>query len=765
MNTKKSAYLKLFCKPVSGSMTQVPADNVRQGRFRPIAAGVFCFVACYSWAAHPEDAATTGGTTSHDASAQPRNAFAETLRPKAKRPTVFQNQPYNPIKHQDDQGQIPEIEMFVGESRLFPAPGVARIAVGNGQLMTAAALDNKEIIIFANGVGTSSLFVWNEDGRYQRVKVNIVPGDTTRIAREVAAFLTTIPHTKASIVGDKVIVEGDNLSDADLTKIEQLEKRYPQIVNFTNRLGWEPMVMMDVKVVEFPVDQLRDIGMKWSTAGGAAIGGVWRPIKYGNDGPFQVNIPAAGGVLPITTPGSTDSSPLPASLNILGAFNLGLNAQLNLLAQNGKASILAEPQLAARSGSKASFLAGGEFPYSVSSVNGVTIIFKPYGIKLDIQPKVDRNGVIRATIDSEVSKIDPSISTVSGPALLTRKTNTEFNVKSGETMVLSGLIQVDSSTNIDKVPLLGEIPVLGALFRSKRFQNKETELVVFVTPTVVDSKSPDLVDRVERVNERLQQELGRPPYLTNPLQPGHDPAKPNAIPVQPAAAKTAPQVIPPQVVSSANLVPATRNPLHPQQPMTAGGSTLRVKREGLVLRAEPDVKSAALLQLGYGAVVQLGAVDVQPPGIGHWRNVVVGAINGWVLSEWVEPSHLQATIQSNERGAAARPDQQGRQLTVGRETKGGGAVIAGVQQVTPAVAVAKDASGSGDAKRYRVTVERLALRVTPDVNAPVIQRLPAGQVVEALPQPPKGYWVAVEIDGVRGWTAAQWLHPLTSSAN
>ena len=93
----------------------------------------------------------------------------------------------------------------------------------------------------------------------------------------------------------------------------------------------------------------------------------------------------------------------PIQLQGLSALNAGINGRLNLLAQSGKASVLAEPQLSARNGSKASFLAGGEYPYSVSTINGPTVIFKPYGIKLDITPRVDRNDVVRAIIESEVS--------------------------------------------------------------------------------------------------------------------------------------------------------------------------------------------------------------------------------------------------------------------------------------------------------------------------------------------------------------------------
>ena len=417
----------------------------------------------------------------------------------------------------DDNGPVAELEMMVGESRVFPAPGVARIAVGSGQLLTASALDEREVILFANGIGSTTLFVWTADGRRQRLKVNIAAGDVGRVAREVAAFLAPIRNARATVVGDKVIVEGEELSDAERDKIAELARRYPQIVNFTNPVGWEQMVQMDVKVVEFPVSELREMGLKWNAVGGAAIGAIWAPLSRGDTTGKMINIP---GEVPIT--GTEGAAIATSSLMTASALNLGLSARLNLLQQNGTAAILAEPQLAARSGYKASFLAGGEFPYSVATVNGANVMFKPYGIKLDVEPRVGRNGVVRAVIEAEVSSIDPSVSSASGPALLTRKTRTEFNVRSGETMVLSGLIQRNSSTDIDKVPVLGDIPLLGQLFRSRRFQNKETELVVFVTPSIVDASTPELRERVHRANKRLGQDLDPAPHLSRPLQPGRD---------------------------------------------------------------------------------------------------------------------------------------------------------------------------------------------------------------------------------------------------
>ena len=326
---------------------------------------------------------------------------------------------------------------------------------------------------------------------------------------------------KTALIGDKVVVEGEGLSDSDLAKIGKMAETYPQILNLTNRLGLEKMVMLDVKVVEFPVNELSEIGLKWGTTGGAAVGGIWSPANRHGDG-YQIGVPNSP---PISSADGSTTVILPSGLNVLSAINMGLSAQLNLMQQNGRLTILAEPQLMARNGSAAKFLAGGEIPFVVSSLAGQTVIYKDYGIKLDIEPKVDRDGVIRASVDSEVTAIDASITTAGGPAFTKRKTKTEFNLKSGETMVLSGLISRKTSATIDKVPGLGDIPVLGALFRSKRFQNDETELVVFVTPSLVDSNSPGLADRVQRTMERLERVGGPPPHIGEPLQPGRNPAQ------------------------------------------------------------------------------------------------------------------------------------------------------------------------------------------------------------------------------------------------
>lgn len=582
-------------------------------------------------------------TPTPEPAGQAQPGFAEQLRPtrgKAGR-TALHNRPYEPVKSGPGDADVAELVMFVGESRVFPAPGVGRIAVGNGAILTAAALDGKEVILFANGAGTSSLFIWNQDGRHQRVKINIVPGDTSRIAREISAFLASVPAARTAVIGDKVIVEGEGLSNIDLERIAMLSERYPQIVNFTNRQGLERMVMIDVKVVEFPVSEFRELGLRWNAVGGSAIGAIWSPFHRRSGSGYQINVQQPDAGLPPIAPNDGLGAVPPRGLNILSLVNLGLNATLNALAQQGKTVILAEPQLSARNGAKASFLAGGEYPYVVSNNNGTTVLFKPYGVRLEIEPRVDREGNIRAAIHTEVSSIDHSVATLAGPGLLSNQTSTEFDLRSGETIVLSGMLQRLSADAVDKVPFLGDIPILGALFRSKRYQNRETELVFFVTPTIIGPQSAGVVDRIERTHERLNQRLGPAPYLSDPLQPASDPARLDdaaSAGTEPAPPEPAAEALPapvPPATGPAPEVPASREAA---AAAPEASPLLRVVRDGAVLRELPSGEARVLTRLPAGAVVALRDALGLASSLRAWRPVRVGELVGWVASADVAPA-------------------------------------------------------------------------------------------------------------------------------
>lgn len=405
------------------------------------------------------------------------------------------------------QAPFADIEMFVGETRIFPAPDVARIAVGNSQVVHAAAADEREVVVFARAPGDVSLVIWAHDGSSRSLHIRVVDNQLRQTQDELAAFVARIPNVQGTIVGEKLIIEGRDLSDADHARITELAQRYPQIIDFTDQVGWDRMVLFDVQVVELPRTSMRDLGVRWETAsqGGLSLGLAW-------------DAGVAPGILSRPGDGGLDAAfPLRGAAGYVG-INALWPARIHAMAQRGEAVLLAQPQLMARSGSTASFLAGGELPYTHVDANGhASTIFKPYGVTLEVAPRIDRAGSVRATIDVEVSAVDPTVNTSSGPALRTRRTRTEFNLRSGQTLVLSGFLSRERVSEEDRVPVLGSLPVLGALFRARREEHKDVELAIFVTPVVVASDHPQLRERAERSRSILQEAFPEAPVFHQPV--------------------------------------------------------------------------------------------------------------------------------------------------------------------------------------------------------------------------------------------------------
>jgi len=252
------------------------------------------------------------------------------------------------------------------------------------------------------------------------------------------------------------------------------------------RVRMDRMVRMRVRMVEFRKSALGRLGIDWadSTAGpgfaaaGDAIGNnLFRPASEGF------------GNLPNTV------QPFSTYFGIAS----NITSRINFLASNGDATTLAEPVLTASNGGTASFLAGGEVPYPSVGANGQTVVqFKEYGIKLDVAPRIDSAGNVRTVVQTEISQLDPAVSIQGAPGLLTRRAQTEVNVRSGETIVISGLLSSESSSDVDRVPGIGRLPIIGAFFRSTNRRDTVTELVIFVTPEVIDPADELLQAREQR---------------------------------------------------------------------------------------------------------------------------------------------------------------------------------------------------------------------------------------------------------------------------
>lgn len=400
-----------------------------------------------------------------------------------------------------------QIMMQIGDIKVIPIEGIARVAVGDSKVVNAMTDDDKEVIVFGRSQGRTTLEVWDTRGGRQSFIVSVGSATERQLQEDIRRMLSRIPNVKAVIVGEKIIVEGDRLTDADRERVSKLVSHYPQIVDMTSQVGWDEMVMLDVQILELPRNFMSEVGVKWS---GVSQGGFNLGLAY--DG-------SSGGIA--QRPGESIIG-VAMSRNLMGyaGVNALLSSSIHAMATEGNAVVLAQPQLMARSGATAEFLAGGEVPYSVVDANGnAQTIFKPYGVSLWITPRIEKNGTIRSKINVEVSSVDNSMNLNGGPALKTRRTSTEFNVRSGETLVLSGFISRDQVGGMDKIPGAGDMPIIGELFKSRRFQNNETELVIFVRPMVVSSDNPQLQARVNRSKAIITSSFEQTPQINVEVRP------------------------------------------------------------------------------------------------------------------------------------------------------------------------------------------------------------------------------------------------------
>ncbi|MFT0548093.1 type II and III secretion system protein family protein [Allopusillimonas ginsengisoli] len=406
------------------------------------------------------------------------------------------------------------LTMQVGEVKVLALPDAARVAVGDGHVVHAVATDDKEVIVFARNEGSSVVQIWSADGRRREYRVEIAPEGARQAQRELQTLLARIPGARTSVMGDKLLVEGDLLSDEDRARVALLAQRYPQLLDLTGQVGWDSMVLLDVQVVEVPRSRMRELGLRWpgTWSGGVTTGVLW------DAGTRHLDTRPGEPVLP---------GPFPNNA-VAGYFGLNalLTARIQALAQSGEAVVLAQPQLLARSGATAEFLAGGEVPYSTVDADGNSrTVFKPYGVSLRITPQLERGGVVRSRIEVEVSAVDHAMPASNGPSLKTRRAVTEFNVRSGQTLVLAGFLSRESSAQVDGIPGLARLPLMGGLFRANRHQRLETELAVFVTPMLVSAEHPGFTDRIERSRHILNAAFPAPPLLntSSPVAAGLPP--------------------------------------------------------------------------------------------------------------------------------------------------------------------------------------------------------------------------------------------------
>jgi pilus assembly protein CpaC len=396
------------------------------------------------------------------------------------------------------------LSMYAGQALVQSAPGpLKRVAVGDGKLLQVKAIGSRELVLIANQPGDTSVQLWMADGSQRSVSVHVVVGNSAEAAGMVERLLGEDSAISVATVGGNVVLTGSDLSQADMAHIAAIRKIYPQVLDFTsaNAVEMKPTVMMRVRIMEFDKKAMSELGIKWDSTIDGPAGGLthaWVTNPY-------YGVVREGSIF-------ADKPVWPGTQSYLGIAT-SIASQINLMMQDGNAWELAAPQLSARSGGVADFLVGGEVPIPISQGLGETTVeYKQYGIKLHIAPVVNSKGDISTDIETEISKIDPSVNVQGYPGFITRRASAQLNVHEGDTIVISGLVDASASKTFDKVPGLGDIPVLGALFRSRDFQRNRTDLVIFVTPIVITPDSPEnreLIEKSDRLRDDFRKVAGK----------------------------------------------------------------------------------------------------------------------------------------------------------------------------------------------------------------------------------------------------------------
>jgi len=378
------------------------------------------------------------------------------------------------------------VEINKGTPVHLPA-AAASVAIADPTIADVQVISPKLLMVAGRGVGETSLIAVDaNDNVLLQATVN-VSHNLSRLTREMKEMIpgTGITATSAD---NAIVLKGAVDSPVMSEKIQRLASGFlssdkQHVINMLDTSASD-QVMLKVRVVELERSALKDFGINWQSVmnSGNFIFGVGQGRSViGN------TLNASG------TPNTFDRAPN-GDNSILAGFHDGnnsINTVIDALETDGLVSVLAEPNLTTRSGMPASFLAGGEVPIPVQGENQeVTINYHQFGVSLQFTPIVLSKDKISLTVLPEVSAIsqDNAVSTASGvsvPSFTTRRASTTVDLGSGQTFAIAGLLQNDQSNNISKFPFLGDLPVIGMLFRSSQFQSDQTELVILVTPYIV----------------------------------------------------------------------------------------------------------------------------------------------------------------------------------------------------------------------------------------------------------------------------------------
>lgn len=400
-----------------------------------------------------------------------------------------------------------KVVIAIGKSQtLRVSEPFENVVLGRREIADMAPLTNQLLYILGRAAGTTNLAFYDSAGDLIAV-IDIEVTHDLAALRE--ALRRTVPSAKVNIrsANGRIMLDGTVPDAVALDRILSIAREFAneagqeenQVINALS-VASPQQVMLEVRIIEAQRSSGRDLGVHWNVnVGGfkfATIGGRSTRTAVGGEGeriafdrqPIGPNFAA-----PTLAGGAT-----PFGVAVANLLNNGhhVDVVISALEEAGIARRLAEPNLTALSGQPASFHAGGEFPVpSERAADGEVAsptVFKPFGVRLNFTPTVLADGVINLLIEPEVSEPNFANAVRGIPSLSTRRARTTVELRDGQSLAMAGLLQSNHSRTKDQVPWLGDVPVLGALFRSSGFQKDETELVVIVTPRLVVPVPPGI---------------------------------------------------------------------------------------------------------------------------------------------------------------------------------------------------------------------------------------------------------------------------------
>jgi pilus assembly protein CpaC len=382
------------------------------------------------------------------------------------------------------------------------------LVIGSAELIDVVPLSDQSLFIRGKNLGATNISVYDDNKSLIGVIDVRVASDFSEVATAIRA---TAPSAKVRVFNsnNRIRLAGTVRDGVELQRIVEIAQSYSeQPVMNQLRVADSQQVMLEVRIIEASRQTGRDLGIGWSGRGNNGIGKATHSQGIGVQGGALIRTlgDAAGAATGMQPFGQL----IAKVLEISGGR---IDVVINALEEKGLVRRLAQPNLIAMSGETASFHAGGEVPIQTTVANGATVAtetdYRPFGVRLSFTPVVLDDGLISLKVQPEVSELDTSISVNGNPGFISRAANTTVALRDGQSFAMAGLLQSVNSKDVQQLPWLGQVPVIGALFRSTSFLKRESDLVIVVTPHIVRPSRPgeDLYSPLDQTRSSNDVEL------------------------------------------------------------------------------------------------------------------------------------------------------------------------------------------------------------------------------------------------------------------